>query len=127
MKHTDFQHETLDAIKKKNNKIVNLTVYDHVVQGCSILAVAIFTFKDIWKYNAEHFKLTLPDKLLWFKGTNTQQPDQHHRTIFPMPLLQHSSLCWTWLLLNFYNCFVPFHYQKHKCQSQCNMQCFLVT
>lgn len=50
---------------KKKAKIVNPAVYLHIVQGSNILAVAILMYKDT------HCKLTLPDKLSWFKGTNT--------------------------------------------------------
>lgn len=39
--------------KKDKTKIVNLTVYVHIVQGCNILAVAVPTFKGIQKYNAD--------------------------------------------------------------------------
>lgn len=62
-----------------------MTAYVHIVQGCNILAVAILTVKGNQKYNSENCKMTISDKHM--------QPDQHHKTISLMPLLQELSLC----------------------------------
>lgn len=62
-----------------------MNVYVCIFQSCNILTVAILIVKGNQKYNSENCKMTISDKHM--------QPDQHHKTTSPVPLLQELSLC----------------------------------